>query len=65
RQIAGITRRKSRSLTRQDRSAAPAPDLVLRDFTAPMPGLKLVGDITCMPTAEVASSGDGDRPVHA
>lgn len=52
RQIAGTTRRKSRSLTRQGRSTAPAPDLVLRDFTAPMPGLKLVGDITCMPTAE-------------
>ncbi|MGW4101605.1 IS3 family transposase [Streptomyces sp. NPDC004976] len=50
-QIAGITRWKSRSMTRQDRSAVPAPDLVLLDFTAPMPGLKLVGDITCMPTA--------------
>ncbi|MFK0114232.1 IS3 family transposase [Streptomyces sp. NPDC091217] len=52
RQIAGITRRKSRSLTRADRTAPPAPDLVQRDFTAPMPGLKLVGDITCLPTAE-------------
>ncbi|WP_405869903.1 IS3 family transposase [Streptomyces zaomyceticus] len=52
REIAGITRRKSRSLTRQDRTAPPAPDLILRDFTAPMPGLKFVGDITCLPTAE-------------
>jgi transposase InsO family protein len=52
RQIAGITRRKSRSLTKADRTAPPAPDLVQRDFTAPMPGLKLVGDITCLPTAE-------------
>ncbi|MFF1278263.1 DDE-type integrase/transposase/recombinase [Streptomyces marokkonensis] len=39
-------------MTRQDHSAVPAPDLVLLDFTAPMPGLELVGDITCMPTAE-------------
>ena len=52
RQIAGITRRKSRSLTKPDRTAPPAPDLIQRDFTAPMPGLKLVGDITCLPTAE-------------
>jgi putative transposase len=28
------------------------PDLVRRDFTAPAPGLKLVGDITYIPTAE-------------
>ena len=52
RQIAGITRRKSRSLTKPDRTAPPAPDLIQRDFTAPMPGLKLVGDITCLSTAE-------------
>ncbi|WP_121717494.1 IS3 family transposase [Streptomyces sp. E5N91] len=52
RQIVGITRRKSRSLAKQDRAAAPAPDLILRDFTAPMPGLEPVGDITCLPTAE-------------
>ncbi|MFI2125329.1 IS3 family transposase [Streptomyces sp. NPDC020299] len=52
REIVGITRRKSRSLTKQDRTAPPAPDLIQRDFTAPMPGLKFVGDITCLPTAE-------------
>ncbi|MFD4556345.1 IS3 family transposase [Streptomyces sp. NPDC058469] len=52
RQIAGTTRRKSRSLTKPDRTVPPAPDLIQRDFTAPMPGLKLVGDITCLPTAE-------------
>ncbi|MEU8435969.1 DDE-type integrase/transposase/recombinase [Streptomyces sp. NPDC029216] len=50
REIVGITRRKSRSLTRQDRTAPPAPDLIPRDFTAPLPGLKFVG--TCLPTAE-------------
>ncbi|MEU7117253.1 IS3 family transposase [Streptomyces zaomyceticus] len=52
REIVGITRRKSRSLTKQDRAAPPAPDLILRDFTAPLPGLKFVGDITCLPTVE-------------
>jgi putative transposase len=31
---------------------APVPDLVGRDFTAPAPGLKLVGDITYIPTGE-------------
>jgi transposase InsO family protein len=52
REITGITRRKSRCLTKQDRAAPPAPDLILRDFTAPMPGLRLVGHITYLPTAE-------------
>ena len=31
---------------------AGTPDLVGRDFTAPAPGTKLVGDITYLPTAE-------------
>jgi transposase InsO family protein len=52
REIVGITRRKPRFLTKADRTAPPAPDLIGRDFTAPMPGLKMVGDITCLPTAE-------------
>ncbi|MER5498234.1 MULTISPECIES: IS3 family transposase [unclassified Streptomyces] len=50
--IVGMTRRKSRSLTRQDRTAPPAPDLILRDFTAPLSGPKFVGDVICLPTAE-------------
>jgi putative transposase len=50
--IAGITRRKRRNLTRPDEGAAPVPDLIGRRFTAPMPGLKLVGDISCFPTRE-------------
>jgi transposase InsO family protein len=50
--LAGITRRRRRSLTKQDTTAAPAPDLIRRDFTAPAPGLRLVGDITYLPTAE-------------
>ncbi|WP_392749257.1 IS3 family transposase [Streptomyces sp. LN590] len=51
--IAGHTRRTGRhSLTKQDTMAAPAPDLVGRDFHADRPGTKIVGDITYIPTAE-------------
>jgi putative transposase len=39
-----------RSLTEQDGSAGPIPDLVNRDFTAERPGQKMVGDITYIPT---------------
>jgi len=45
--ISGITRRKRRNLTKPDVGAATVPDLVRREFTAPMPGLRLVGDISC------------------
>ncbi|MGW2207726.1 IS3 family transposase, partial [Streptomyces sp. NPDC001774] len=50
--IRGVTRRKRRSLTRADKKARPAPDLIGRDFHADTPGTKLAGDITCLPTAE-------------
>jgi putative transposase len=50
--IAGVTRRRRRNLTRPDASAATVPDLIKREFTAPMPGLKLIGDITCFATCE-------------
>ena len=50
--IAGITRRRPRSLTRRDKTAAPAPDLIGREFTADAPGMRLVGDITYLPTEE-------------
>jgi putative transposase len=50
--IAGITRRKRRNLTKPDRAADVVPDLIRREFSAPMPGLKLVGDISCFPTGE-------------
>ena len=50
--IAGISRRRRRSLTKQDTAAAPAPDLIGRDFTALAPGQRLVGDITYLPTGE-------------
>jgi transposase InsO family protein len=50
--IAGITRRKRRNLTKPDKGAAAIPDLLQRNFTAPMPGLKLTGDISCFRTSE-------------
>lgn len=50
--IAGVTRRRRRSLTKPDARAAAVPDLIRRQFTAPMPGLKLIGDISCFATAE-------------
>ncbi|MEV2236266.1 IS3 family transposase [Streptomyces phaeochromogenes] len=49
--IAGVTRRKRRSLTRPAK-AVPAHDLIGGDFTAADPGRKLVGDITYIPTDE-------------
>jgi transposase InsO family protein len=53
RHIVGISRRRRRrSLTKQDATSLPAPDLIGRDFTAPAPGVRLVGDITYLPTAE-------------
>ncbi|MFE4964505.1 IS3 family transposase [Streptomyces sp. NPDC056660] len=50
--IQGAHRRRRRSLTRPDKKASPAPDLIGRDFHADIPGTKLVGDITFLPTAE-------------
>jgi putative transposase len=50
--VSGITRRKRRNLTKPDKDAATVPDLIRRGFTAPMPGLKLIGDISCFPTGE-------------
>ncbi|GHA08994.1 hypothetical protein GCM10010329_34810 [Streptomyces spiroverticillatus] len=52
RDIRGVIRRQRRSLNRSDAKAKPAPDLIGRDFHAERPGTKLVGDITCPPTAE-------------
>ncbi|UUV34968.1 IS3 family transposase [Amycolatopsis roodepoortensis] len=51
--LAGITRRKRRSLTKADPSpVAAVQDLIHRDFTAEHPGQRFVGDITCLPTFE-------------
>ena len=40
------------ALTAQDADQPPIPDLVRRDFTATVPGTKMVGDITYVPTWE-------------
>jgi transposase InsO family protein len=50
--ISGITRRRRRNLTKADAGAAEVPDLIRRQFTAPMPGLKVIGDISCFRTGE-------------
>jgi putative transposase len=39
-------------LTVADRAARPVPDLVGRDFTSTVPGVKLVGDITRLDTGQ-------------
>jgi hypothetical protein len=43
---------KRRYLTAQDAEAAPAPDLLGRDFIAPKPGTKPIGGIAYPPTIE-------------
>ncbi|MEU1194217.1 IS3 family transposase [Streptomyces sp. NPDC005859] len=50
--ISGVTRRRRKGLTRPAKRAVPAPDLIGRDFSASAPGMKLVGDITYIPTDE-------------
>jgi transposase InsO family protein len=50
--IVGITRRRRRGLTRQAKRAVFAADLIGRDFTAPRPGMRLVGDMTELVTLE-------------
>ena len=44
--------KRSKGLTRQDRTAPKFPDLLNRDFSAPAPNLKWCGDITEIPTGE-------------
>ncbi|MEU8718578.1 DDE-type integrase/transposase/recombinase [Streptomyces sp. NPDC048663] len=50
--ISGVTRRKRRTLTRPEKRAVPAPDMLGSDFTASAPGMKVVGDITYIPIDE-------------
>lgn len=50
--IQGIRLRKRVRTTIPEPSATPVPDLFQRDFTAPAPGLKYMGDITYLPTGE-------------
>jgi putative transposase len=46
------SKRRRKNLTRQDKSKKPFPDLLRRDFTAPAPNIKWVGDMTEIPTDE-------------
>ncbi|MFG2394550.1 IS3 family transposase [Streptomyces lavendulae] len=48
----GTAGARRRSLTKADTKAASSPDLIGRDFTAARPGMKIVWDITYIPTAE-------------
>ncbi|WP_407111636.1 DDE-type integrase/transposase/recombinase [Streptomyces sp. DSM 116494] len=50
--IVGITRRRRRGLTWQAKRAVFALDLIGRDFTAPQPGMRFVGDMTELSTLE-------------
>ena len=48
--LQGVSRRKRTVTTRRDRSARPAPDLVDRQFSASLPNVLWVADITYVPT---------------
>ncbi|WP_328392404.1 IS3 family transposase [Streptomyces sp. NBC_00390] len=61
RDIAGVTRRKRRSLTRPANRAVPAADLIGRDFTADAPGRKLVGAVGRLALEPVVTVGPGNR----
>src|SRR5712691_6046560 len=51
--IQGVSRRRGRArTTTPDKRAAPAPDLINRDFTAERPDQTWVADITYLPTHE-------------
>ncbi len=48
--LQGVHRRRGTKTTRRDRDAAPAPDLVQRDFRPSAPDRLWVADLTYMPT---------------
>ena len=50
--VARQPKRRKGGLTRQDKSKVPFPDLVRRNFTAPAPNVRWVGDLTEIPTEE-------------
>ncbi len=50
--LAGAQRRRYRGMTRQDRQAVAAPDLVQRNFAASGPDQLWVADMTYVPTGE-------------
>jgi putative transposase len=50
--LAGVCRRSWRHATKADPAAAPAADLLERDFTATAPNQKWVADVTYVPTVQ-------------
>jgi putative transposase len=58
-------RKRTRGMTKQDKTAAKFPDVVKRDFTATAPNSKWCSAITEIPTAREAVSGYRDQPVLA
>jgi len=50
--IAGVHLRKKIRTTVPEPAAAPVPDLLERDFTAPTPNTRYVGDITYLPVGD-------------
>ncbi|MFF2149709.1 IS3 family transposase, partial [Kitasatospora sp. NPDC058190] len=50
--IVGVHLRKKVRTTVPEPEAAPVPDLIQRDFTAPKPNTKYVGDITYLPVGD-------------
>jgi transposase InsO family protein len=50
--LIGAHRRRAFTTTRRDPAAEPAPDLVQRAFTAPVPDRLWVADLTYVPTGE-------------
>ena len=50
--LAGLRLRRRTRTTIPDPAAAKAPDLIGRDFTAPAPNERYVGDITYLPVGE-------------
>jgi transposase InsO family protein len=50
--LAGLRLRRRRRTTIPDPNAAKAPDLIGRDFTAPAPNRRYVGDITYLPVGD-------------
>jgi len=51
-QLVARPKRRRRCLTRADKTARRAPDLLGRDFTAPAPDVKWCGDLTEIPTGD-------------